>query len=82
MPAKLVNNTPQVGPYPGRTWVEEANAVKRSLFGYMVPAKIDQNQCDCCMKPCSPEYSCCSKQCYEDLKADRISEARAEARAS
>jgi len=32
--AKLVNNTDSIGPYPGRTWKEEADALGDRLFGF------------------------------------------------
>lgn len=65
--AKLINNIGSTGPYPGRTWKEEADAVGDSPFGFSVIAQIDKGKCDHwdCRKPVDEHYHCCSKECYD-----------------
>jgi hypothetical protein len=69
--AKLINNTGLKGPYSGRTYEEEAKACKHSLFAYSVIRKIDDNLCNYCMKPCSPDYTYCSKKCATKSRCER-----------
>lgn len=82
MASTLINKTTQVGPYPGRTWEQEAAAVKNGLFGFVVHPKRENDKCDRCMKPNSPEYKFCSKQCNTAAIAEARSVGRAEARGS
>jgi hypothetical protein len=76
---KIVNKTKIKGPYPSKTW-EQLYGKKKALFGFEVFPKVKDNECDSCMKECSPDWNCCSKECYDNLCAD--SEGIAEARGS
>ena len=80
--AKLVNKTSLIGPYPGRTWEQEAAAMGKSLFPLWVIAKIEKDKCDQCMEPCLPTFTCCCKKCYVNMCLDSEAEAAAEAAVS
>lgn len=80
------NNT-LVGPYQGRTWEQEAEALEKRkghelLFGYGVHPKIDPGKCDYCLKPNSPNYTYCSKACFKASEREARQEAEWEARVS
>jgi len=80
------NNT-LAGPYPGRTWEQEAEALERKrghelLFAYGVPAKIDPGKCDRCLKPNSPDHTYCSRACFKAAEREARQEAEWEARVS
>jgi len=82
--AKLVNNTDSIGPYPGRTWEEEAEDVGDSPFAFMVVAQIDKGKCDNwqCGKPIDEKHHFCSKKCYDFFNDECEMEGEWEARVS
>jgi len=82
--AKLINNTNSIGPYPGRTWEEEAEAVGDSPFAFSVIRQIDRGRCDNCHcgEPIDEHYHFCSEECYEFFNDECRREAEWEARVS
>jgi hypothetical protein len=87
--AKLINNTNSTGPYPGRTWKQEA-AAKRApnggecLFPYAVMEQLEVGTCDYlpCGKKVGKKYHYCSKACADNAEREARDEAEAEARVS
>jgi hypothetical protein len=83
---KIVNLSKTKGPYPGRTWEEEAVEAERergaSLFSFLIVAKVEEEKCDHCLGSCSPDFSCCSKKCFEERNQEAREEAEWEARVS
>jgi hypothetical protein len=70
--AKLINDTDSIGPYPGRTWEEEAADARapnggECIFPYRVIEQIDRGKCDnwSCAKPISEKHHFCSKKCAD-----------------
>lgn len=81
---KLINNTDSIGPYPGRTWQDEADAVGDSPFAYMVTRQIEEGVCDdvFCGREVDAAYHFCSKGCYDAYLGRVADEGEAEARVS
>jgi len=79
---KLTNNSKMTGPYPGRTWEQEAAMKPDAIFGFVVFPKTEDDICDHCLGSCAPEFSCCSKKCYNARKRESKLDGEAEARAS
>jgi len=82
--SKFRNTTGTIGPYPGRTWEQEAEIYADKIFGYWVIEQIDVGKCDniACHKPISEKYHFCSKECKDIVDDECIAEARAEAQVS
>ena len=87
--AKLINKTDSTGPYPGRTWKQEADATRapnggEALFPYCVQEQITRGECDnyACRKAISEKHHFCSKKCADIVEQECREEGEWEARVS